>query len=665
MKKNIKYIIFYVALFAVIIIIAWSALRNNGTNQDALQYGDLAEMFRTEQVKRFEVSGKNVVTVITQDDEVKQYQLRDFSIFYYDFSELIQEQLEKGIIENYEYEPVATTPWWLSMIPSLLVIALMAFIWIYLFRHMISGAGNPVGGFGKSRAKMLGDEKNVRRIYFKDVAGCEEEKAELTEIVDFLKNPAKYTRLGAKIPHGVLLMGPPGTGKTLLAKAVAGEAGVPFYSISGSDFVELYVGVGASRVRDLFDTAKKNPASIIFIDEIDAVGRHRGAGLGGGHDEREQTLNQLLVEMDGFNTSDGTIVIAATNRADVLDPALLRPGRFDRQISVGYPDIRGREEILIVHAKGKPFESDIDFRRIAQITVGCTGADLANLLNESALLAARRGKSLIGMDEINDSYMKMILGPKKKSKVRREQDTKLTAYHEAGHAIAAYFSPGADPVRHITIIPSGAAGGVTVMVPEEDVDYKTRNEMFDAIVVSLGGRVAEELTMPDITTGASSDISNATQVAKNMVVKYGMSSLGPILYGSKYNQDEIFLGRDFSSDRSFSEDTAAHIDNEVRKIIFEAYNKCKEILTEHMDKLKLLAEYLIHSETCDGEQLKAIIEGEPSFEDLDKMVEEKIRKSREENERRIQMMREEAEAREKERLASENDQNSDTSDEQP
>ncbi len=651
MKKNIKYIIFYAVLFAVIAAIAWAALRNGGAKQDELQYGDLADLFRNEQVKRFEVSGKNVVTVETQLGDVKVYQLRDFAVFYSDFAELIEEQKKNGIIENYEYEPVATTPWWLSMIPSLLIIAIMAFIWIYLFRHLMNGAGNPVGGFGKSRAKMLGEEKNVRRIYFKDVAGCEEEKAELTEIVDFLKNPAKYTRLGAKIPHGVLLMGPPGTGKTLLAKAVAGEAGVPFYSISGSDFVELYVGVGASRVRDLFETAKKNPASIIFIDEIDAVGRHRGAGLGGGHDEREQTLNQLLVEMDGFNTSDGTIVIAATNRSDVLDPALLRPGRFDRQITVGYPDIRGREEILIVHAKGKPFESDIDFRRIAQITVGCTGADLANLLNEAALLAARRGKALIGMDEINDSYMKMLLGPQKKSKIRREKDTKLAAYHEAGHAIAAFFSPGADPVRHISIIPAGMAGGVTVMVPEEDAMGKTKGEMFDSIVVDLGGRVAEELTMSDISTGASSDISHATQIAKNMVVKYGMSSLGPILFGSKYNQDEIFLGRDFSNEKSYSEDTAAQIDREIRKIIDEAYDKCKQILTEHIDKLKLLAEYLIHSETCDGDQLKALIEGEPTFEELDRMVEEKIRKSREENERRIRMMNEEVLQREAERGA--------------
>ncbi|CDC76933.1 aTP-dependent zinc metalloprotease FtsH [Candidatus Colimorpha enterica] len=524
----------------------------------------------------------------------------------------------------------------------------IALLWFYMMNQAAGGKGSKIASFGKSRAKLGSDEK--RKVYFKDVAGADEEKEELTEIVDFLRTPAKYTKLGARIPHGVLLVGPPGTGKTLLAKAVAGESGVPFYSISGSDFVEMYVGVGASRVRDLFDTAKKNPASIIFIDEIDAVGRHRGAGLGGGHDEREQTLNQLLVEMDGFGSGDGVIVMAATNRPDILDPALLRPGRFDRQITVNYPDLKGREDILHVHAKGKPFENTVDFHKVAQTTVGFTGADLANLLNESALLAARKGKNLIGMDEIEDSYMKVIMGPKKKSKVRTEHDNRLTAFHEAGHAIAAYFSPGADPVKHITIIPAGSAGGVTVMVPERDVTYKSKNQMFDDIVVSLGGRVAEQLTMEDISSGASSDIRQATAVARNMVMKYGMSDrLGPILYGSEHSSDEVFLGRDFSTGKDYSEKTASEIDDEIRAIIDRAYKRCSEILEAHSDKLRKLAEYLVKAESVDGDQFRALMEGDPSFEELDAMVAEKKRKSEEENESRRKREEEERKKREEER----------------
>ena len=525
---------------------------------------------------------------------------------------------------------------------------MIALLWFYMMNQAAGGKGSKIASFGKSRAKLGSDEK--RKVYFKDVAGADEEKEELTEIVDFLRTPAKYTKLGARIPHGVLLVGPPGTGKTLLAKAVAGESGVPFYSISGSDFVEMYVGVGASRVRDLFDTAKKNPASIIFIDEIDAVGRHRGAGLGGGHDEREQTLNQLLVEMDGFGSGDGVIVMAATNRPDILDPALLRPGRFDRQITVNYPDLKGREDILHVHAKGKPFENTVDFHKVAQTTVGFTGADLANLLNESALLAARKGKNLIGMDEIEDSYMKVIMGPKKKSKVRTEHDNRLTAFHEAGHAIAAYFSPGADPVKHITIIPAGSAGGVTVMVPERDVTYKSKNQMFDDIVVSLGGRVAEQLTMEDISSGASSDIRQATAVARNMVMKYGMSDrLGPILYGSEHSSDEVFLGRDFSTGKDYSEKTASEIDDEIRAIIDRAYKRCSEILEAHSDKLRKLAEYLVKAESVDGDQFRALMEGDPSFEELDAMVAEKKRKSEEENESRRKREEEERKKREEER----------------
>lgn len=647
MKKNYKLAIFYTVLTVGIILSLWLMFRSINT-ADSIVYSDLVEMFTNKEVKSFEVDKNNRVVIAKKDGKVVQYQLRDFSIFYYDFSDMIKEQVADGTIEKYEYEPLAVTPWWAKALPTVAVMVVIALLWFYMMNQAAGGKGSKIASFGKSRAKLGSDEK--RKVYFKDVAGADEEKEELTEIVDFLRTPAKYTKHGARIPHGVLLVGPPGTGKTLLAKAVAGESGVPFYSISGSDFVEMYVGVGASRVRDLFDTAKKNPASIIFIDEIDAVGRHRGAGLGGGHDEREQTLNQLLVEMDGFGSGDGVIVMAATNRPDILDPALLRPGRFDRQITVNYPDLKGREDILHVHAKGKPFENTVDFHKVAQTTVGFTGADLANLLNESALLAARKGKNLIGMDEIEDSYMKVIMGPKKKSKVRTEHDNRLTAFHEAGHAIAAYFSPGADPVKHITIIPAGSAGGVTVMVPERDVTYKSKNQMFDDIVVSLGGRVAEQLTMEDISSGASSDIRQATAVARNMVMKYGMSDrLGPILYGSEHSSDEVFLGRDFSTGKDYSEKTASEIDDEIRAIIDRAYKRCSEILEAHSDKLRKLAEYLVKAESVDGDQFRALMEGDPSFEELDAMVAEKKRKSEEENESRRKREEEERKKREEER----------------
>ena len=647
MKKNYKLAIFYTVLTVGIILSLWLMFRSINT-ADSIVYSDLVEMFTNKEVKSFEVDKNNRVVIAKKDGKVVQYQLRDFSIFYYDFSDMIKEQVADGTIEKYEYEPLAVTPWWAKALPTVAVMVVIALLWFYMMNQAAGGKGSKIASFGKSRAKLGSDEK--RKVYFKDVAGADEEKEELTEIVDFLRTPAKYTKLGARIPHGVLLVGPPGTGKTLLAKAVAGESGVPFYSISGSDFVEMYVGVGASRVRDLFDTAKKNPASIIFIDEIDAVGRHRGAGLGGGHDEREQTLNQLLVEMDGFGSGDGVIVMAATNRPDILDPALLRPGRFDRQITVNYPDLKGREDILHVHAKGKPFENTVDFHKVAQTTVGFTGADLANLLNESALLAARKGKNLIGLDEIEDSYMKVIMGPKKKSKVRTEHDNRLTAFHEAGHAIAAYFSPGADPVKHITIIPAGSAGGVTVMVPERDVTYKSKNQMFDDIVVSLGGRVAEQLTMEDISSGASSDIRQATAVARNMVMKYGMSDrLGPILYGSEHSSDEVFLGRDFSTGKDYSEKTASEIDDEIRAIIDRAYKRCSEILEAHSDKLRKLAEYLVKAESVDGDQFRALMEGDPSFEELDAMVAEKKRKSEEENESRRKREEEERKKREEER----------------
>ena len=493
------------------------------------------------------------------------------------------------------------------------------------------------------------NDKN--KVLFSDVAGADEEKAELEEVVEFLKAPGKFSKLGAKIPHGVLLVGPPGTGKTLLAKAVAGEAGVPFFSISGSDFVEMYVGVGASRVRDLFETARKHPASIIFIDEIDAVGRHRGAGLGGGHDEREQTLNQLLVEMDGFGSHEGIIVIAATNRPDILDPALLRPGRFDRQITVNYPDIKGREEILKVHAKNKPFEENVDFAAVAKTTAGFTGADLANLLNEAALLSARRGKTLIGMDDIEDAFIRVIAGPKKKTRARKPEELRKTAYHEAGHAILAHLLPTQDPVQQISIIPSGNALGYTLNPPKEDKFSVYKNELKEKIAMLLGGRAAEEIIFEDVSGGASNDIERATKIAKQMVTKLGMSDLlGLRAFGNDHG--EVFLGRDFSSSQDYSDDTAAKIDSEIHKIISEAYDNAKRILTENMDKLHFVAEFLVRNEVMDGEQFAAAMEGNPSFEELEEMTEAKKRKSREENDRkRAELLAEERKRKEEEEKA--------------
>ncbi len=650
MKKNHKLALFYILLMVAIVAALWFMI-GDSKNEEKILYSDLVTMFENREVKSFEVDEDDYVIIKFHEEgrAPVKYKLRDFSVFYNDFHEKINEQINDDEIgvETYDYTPYKVTPWWVSFLPTLAIIILIV-IFFFVFMSMQSkAAGGKIGGFGRAKVKVNTDEK--RKVLFSDVAGADEEKEELEEIVDFLRAPLKYTRLGAKIPHGVLLVGPPGTGKTLLAKAVAGEAGVPFFSISGSDFVEMYVGVGASRVRDLFETAKKHPASIVFIDEIDAVGRHRGAGLGGGHDEREQTLNQLLVEMDGFGSTDGIIVIAATNRPDILDPALLRPGRFDRQVTVNYPDLKGREAILKVHSRNKPLEDTVDFVRVAQSTVGFTGADLANLLNEAALLAARRGKSLIGMDEIEDSYMKILVGPKKKSKIREEKDNKLTAFHEAGHAVAAYFSPTSDPVKHITIVPAGRTGGVTVMIPEKDSSYDTRNSMFDRIVVALGGRVAEELKLDDISSGASSDISHATAIARNMVTKYGMSEkLGTVLYGSEHSNDEVFLGRDFSSGKNYSEATAAEIDAEIKNIIDKAYRRCAEILYEHSDKLQKLAEYLIKVETVDGDQFKALMEGDPTFEELDAIAEEKRRKSQEENDARRKKEEEERKKREEE-----------------
>ncbi|MBQ7397277.1 MAG: ATP-dependent zinc metalloprotease FtsH, partial [Clostridia bacterium] len=543
---------------------------------------------------------------------------------------------------------------WLSILPSLILSLLLIGAIIYYFVSMSkNGGAGKANSFGRARVKTPSpDDKN--RVLFRDVAGADEEKEELQEVVEFLKNPAKFSTLGAKIPHGVLLVGPPGTGKTLLAKAVAGEAGVPFFSISGSDFVEMYVGVGASRVRDLFETARKAPASIIFIDEIDAVGRHRGAGLGGGHDEREQTLNQLLVEMDGFGAHDGIIVIAATNRPDILDPALLRPGRFDRQITVNYPDIKGREEILKVHARNKPLQDDVDLAKIAQTTSGFTGADLANLLNEAALLAARRGKSLIGAEDMEDAFLKVIMGPQKKSRVMKESEKRNTAYHEAGHALLSYYNKHGDPVHTISIIPAGRALGVTISVPAEDKFSVYKQELQERISMLLAGRVAEELTFGDYSGGASNDIERATELARKMVTQLGMSeAIGPIRYGSGHGGD-VFLGRDFSSTQDYSDETAALIDKEIKRIIDEAYAHAKAVLTEHADKLKFVAEFLLTHEIMDGDQFKAAMESdEPTVEQLEEIAAEKARRTREANEERARRNREEAERKKAEQEAAE------------
>ncbi len=658
MKKRgfLHELLFYLVILGGVILVL-SALFKGGNQTEPLTYDDVLNYFYREQVTEVTVSAKNelVMTVVENGTpRTVSYKLKSFEMFHADLSDVIADQVNRGIITTYEPQPVNTLPAWVSWLPMILIVVVFIILYVISFKHLGSGGGGgKFNSFGKARVKVPSTNEKSK-VLFRDVAGADEEKEELVEIVEFLKDPAKFTKLGAKIPHGVLLVGPPGTGKTLLAKAVAGEAGVPFYSISGSDFVEMYVGVGASRVRDLFETARKSPASIIFIDEIDAVGRHRGAGLGGGHDERGQTLNQLLVEMDGFGSHDGIIVMAATNRPDILDPALLRPGRFDRQVTVNYPDMKGREEILKVHARNKPLEESVDFHKVAQSTVGFTGADLANLLNEAALLAAKKNKSLIGMDDIEESFMKSLLGPQKKSKIRTEKENKLTAYHEAGHAVVSYYCKNTDPVKFITIIPAGNAGGVTVSVPEQDVSYTTRGDMIDVIKRSLGGRIAEELIMDDISTGASSDIQHATKIARSMVTRYGMSDrLGTVLYGSEHSNDEVFLGRDFSSGKNYSEQTAAAIDAEIQRIIGECYAEAKQILSEHSDKLTFVAEYLLKHESMDGDQFAAAMKDGATEADLDAIAEAKAEKSRRDNEERAAKNAEEQAKREAEAKAAE------------
>ncbi len=540
------------------------------------------------------------------------YRVPNVGLFVEDVTGYVAASMEgEEPMEYYDYLPQAETPWWFSVIPTVLLLVGFGVLWYVMFYSQSRGGGAMMVG----KAKVKNQAEEGRKTTFDDVAGAKEEKEELVEIVEFLKNPSKYNTLGARIPRGVLFVGPPGTGKTLLARACAGEAGVPFFSISGSDFVEMYVGVGASRVRDLFDKAKKSSPAIVFIDEIDAVGRQRGAGLGGGHDEREQTLNQLLVEMDGFGVNDGVIIIAATNRADILDKALLRPGRFDRQVYVGLPDIKGREEILVVHTKNKPLAPDVELKTIAKGTPGFTGADLENLVNEAALLAARHGRKAITMYDIEESTIKVVAGPEKKSRIMSEKERKLTAYHEAGHAIATIMLPNTHPVHTISIIPRGMAGGFTMSLPEEDTNYRTKNQMLDEMTTLLGGRVAEKLVLDDISTGASNDLERATSIARNMVTRYGFSDkLGPVVYGE--NQAETFLGRDFNSHKSYSDTVALEIDTEMRALLDNAYKQAVDILTENMEKLHKVSAELLIREKLDGEEFKKLMDGEelPEFE---------------------------------------------------
>lgn len=598
----------YLIILLVLLVAVSAVLGQTQQQPVALSYGDIVDYFQDEQVTRLEQKDTEL-TMTLKDGTIVKYKLAgDYGTakFERDLGQLIIAQKESGALEYLDLR-ISEMPWWMTFVPYIVLIGVLMLFWYFMMNKQGGGGGNPMQ-FGKSRAKLASDGQI--KVTFGDVAGADEEKAELQEIVEFLKNPQKFMDIGARIPKGVLLVGPPGTGKTLIAKAVAGEAGVPFLSISGSDFVELYVGVGASRVRDLFEQAKKNAPAIVFIDEIDAVGRQRGAGLGGGHDEREQTLNQLLVEMDGFGANEGVIIIAATNRQDILDRALLRPGRFDRQVYVGAPDVKGREEILRVHARGKQFDPDVKFSSIAKTTAGFTGADLENLLNEAALLAARRNKKFITQEEIEQALLKVVMGVEKKSHIITEADKKLTAYHEAGHAVCFKVLPTQDPVHHVTIIPrSSGAGGFTMPLPEEDKSYRTRTYMEEYIVVCLGGRIAEKLVLGDISTGASGDIQQATNMAQAMVTTYGMSDkIGPINYAS--DSGEVFLGRDFAAGKSYSEVKAAEIDDEVHRIIKEAFVRCEELLSTHMDEMTRVAEYLIRNETMDGETFEKVFSGE-------------------------------------------------------
>jgi cell division protease FtsH len=604
-KKNMRGIAIYVAII-VIVILGLSLFSNSQPATKKIKYSAVIGYFQTNDVKDYTLdlgSGDLVLTLKDSKDQIK-YTVPNIDIFISTVQPIVDNYNIKNSTASitYDYIQAWQAPWWFSLLPWVLFTVFLIVIWVYMMNQAGGGAGGgKVMSFGKARVKQGADEK--KKTTFVDVAGADEEKEELREIVEFLKNPHKFNELGARIPKGVLLIGPPGTGKTLLAKAVAGEAGVPFFSISGSDFVEMFVGVGASRVRDLFEQAKKSSPCIIFIDEIDAVGRHRGAGLGGGHDEREQTLNQLLVEMDGFGANEGVIIIAATNRPDILDPALMRPGRFDRQVYVGAPDIKGREAILKVHSRGKPLAPDVDLAEIAKTTVGFTGADIENLLNEAALLSARLGKHVINMAEIEEATIKVIAGPEKKSRIISDKEKRLTAFHEAGHAVVTKFLQSQNPVQQISIIPRGRAGGYTLSPPVEDKYYTTKTEMFEDVCTLLGGRVAESIALGDISSGASNDIERATVIVRKMVTAYGMSEkIGPIVYGSEH--DEVFLGRDFAQARNYSENVAAEIDSEMKNIINQAYEKAHEILLDKREKLNQVADYLFANEKMSGEEFE-------------------------------------------------------------
>ncbi len=630
MKKiNWKTLIPYILIPVLFIGVIYAYMGLDSKKE--VQYYQIVEYFDKGQVEEYDINlNSGAMTYKLKGDTAEyKYTVPNVSIFVEDVHTMVREYNKENPDTpiKYNYEAGTSNSWLFSILPSALLTLGFVVLMVLMFKKMnssITSENNRAMSFGKARVKRADDE--TKKVTFKDVAGADEEKEELTEIVEFLKNPNEFSKLGARIPKGVLLVGPPGTGKTLLARAVAGEADAPFFSISGSDFVEMYVGVGASRVRDLFKEAKKNQPSIIFIDEIDAVGRHRGAGMGGGHDEREQTLNQLLVEMDGFGANEGVIVIAATNRPDILDPALLRPGRFDRQVTVGYPDVKGREEILQVHAKNKPLAPDVDLHQIAATTVGFTGADLENLLNEAALLAAKRKLMAITMNEIEEATMKVVVGSEKKSRKISEKDKKITAYHEAGHAISSYYLENKDPVTHISIVPRGMAAGFTLYTPEQDKTHLLKSRMLDDIVSLLGGRVAEQIIFNDISTGASNDIQRATETARNMITKYGMSEkLGPIAFGS--DNDEVFLGKNYTHTRNYSETVAAAIDEEVENIINNAYKRTEAILKEHIDQLHIVSDALIKLEKIDKEQFESLMTTgalpEDKVEEIAPVIEEK------------------------------------------
>ena len=620
----------WIAPLVLIALFFYMAVRLFSMNsaQPKVEYRTIVDYFRNQQVTEYELDFGTGELTMKLNDEKKStvtYTVPNLSLFLQDTHELVEQynaEHPDAPIKQY-YDAAEPIPWWVDMLPLLFTVLLMGAFWYFLMKR--SGGGSNPMAFAKLKPKQQ-DPHN--RVTFADVAGADEEKEELEEIVQFLKDPGKFNALGARIPKGVLLMGPPGTGKTLLAKAVAGEAGVPFFSISGSDFVEMFVGVGASRVRDLFEQAKKSAPSIVFIDEIDAVGRHRGSGLGGGHDEREQTLNQLLVEMDGFAPNLGVIVMAATNRKDILDPALLRPGRFDRHITVNYPDVKGREAILRVHTRNKPIGPDVDLAVIARFTGGFTGADLENLTNEAALLAARKNRKAITMEDIEEATLKVAVGPEKRSHVITEKERRLTAYHESGHAIVTYYCPDQDKVHQVSIVPRGWAGGFTLALPEKDVSYQTKKWMEEEIAVLLGGRVAEQLVLEDISTGASNDIERATKIARAMVCRYGFSEkLGPMIYGS--DQEEVFLGRDLGHVRDYSEEVAAQIDEEARRFIDEGYNFAVNLLQEHMDQLHALAEFLMKYEKIDGDLFAEVMSGVTSFGEAAERAEKELQTARE------------------------------------